>query len=146
MAGIADPMDEAPPPTTGVSPPAEGKMVRNHKLSAQQRSAKRSPDFRGDRQDWPPKNTKLVRRLQATPSDELVAALISGKLAGESAEIARGILWQREAEAMARDTEKNVTPATKLDLVDWTTLALVVAIGLLLGIILATSAIDYLLG
>ena len=88
----------------------------------------------------------MVRRLQATPSDELVAALIDGKLAGASAEIARGILWQREAEAMARDNENSVAPTTKLDLGDWTTLTLIVAIGLLLGIILATTAIDYLLG
>ncbi len=87
----------------------------------------------------------MIRRFQATPSDELVAGLISGKLAGESAEQARGILWQREAEAMARNTEKNVAPATKLDLGDWTTLTLIIAIGLLLGIILATSAIDFLL-
>ena len=78
-------------------------------------------------------------------SDELVADLISGKLAGESAEIARGILWQREAEVMARDNENKVVPTTKLDLGDWTTLMLIIAIGLLLGIILATSAIDYFL-
>jgi len=89
---------------------------------------------------------KILQRILATSSDELVADLVSGKLAGESAETARVILWQREAETMARDNKKSVVPAKKIDFGDWTTLALIIAIGLLLGIILATSAIDYFLG
>ena len=101
---------------------------------------------RGDRQNLPATDSSIRRRLQTTPSEELVADLVSGKLAGESAEVARGILWQREAETMAQDKEKTVVPKKKIELGDWTSLALIIAIGLLLGIILATSAIDYLLG
>jgi len=148
MAGKADPTDKAVP-TTPPTPSAKAKVVRPRAMTKQQRLAKRPADFRmdrGDRQNLPATDSSIRRRLQTTPSEELVADLVSGKLAGESAEVARGILWQREAETMAQDKEKTVVPKKKIELGDWTSLALIIAIGLLLGIILATSAIDYLLG
>ena len=142
MAGKLDPKDAIEPLS------ADTSMPDYHATSSRRLSSRRSPTRRGtqeNRRELPAMESDTLEQMETTPSDELVAALMSGKLIGESAELARTIIWRREAEAMARNQESSTKPTAKLDLGDWTTLTLIIAIGLLLGLILATTAIDYFL-